>query len=135
MFQVVLLKIINRLLISVFVLVNGIVFNRFKWFKIESAKLRALCAKNVLTCQRALCAYVPTCLACLRAHVPRSLARLRAHVPCVLTCQCASFDATIFSFAAIVTEIVHTVGKVKQIFYDMISFLFLAFGNLSHCQE
>ena len=31
----------------------------------ESAKLRALCAKNVLACQRAL----------------------RAHVPCVLTCE------------------------------------------------
>ena len=37
---------------------------------IESAKLRALRAKNVLTCQRALRAYVLTCLACLRANVP-----------------------------------------------------------------
>ena len=34
----------------------------------ESAKLRALRAKNVLACQRALRAHVPTCLACLRAH-------------------------------------------------------------------
>ena len=80
----------------------------------ESAKLRALRAKNVLTCQRALRAHVPTCLtcqralrayvltclACLCAHVPTGLACLRANVPCgltcsralrvyVLTCQCA----------------------------------------------
>ena len=106
----------------------------------SSAKLCALCAKNVLTCQRALRAYVvtckrafaclhadvPTCLACLRVHMPMCLACLldhvvtclpclRAHVPTclgnyVLTCQCASFDATIFSFAPIVAEVVHTVG-------------------------
>ena len=56
-------------------------------FNIESAKLLALRAQNVLTCQ------------CV----------LRADV---LTCQRASFDATIFSFADIVAEVVHTVGKV-----------------------
>ena len=92
----------------------------------ESAKLRALRAKNVLTCQgalrayvstsqRALHAYVPTCLACLRANVscvPTCLACLRAHVPCVLTCQRASFDVTIFSFAAIVAEVAQTVDKI-----------------------
>ena len=56
----------------------------------ESAKLRALRAKNVLTCQRALRAhvpYVPTCLACLRAHVSCVLMCSRANVLCVLTCQ------------------------------------------------
>ena len=37
------------------------------------------------------CAHVPTCLACLR----------------VCTCQCTSFDATIFCFVAVVPEIVH----------------------------
>ena len=85
----------------------------------------------MLTCQRALYAYVPTCLACLRAHAPTCLACLRVHVQTcltclrahvltcrraltgdVLTCQRGSFDATIFSFTAIVAEVVHTVGKV-----------------------
>ena len=56
----------------------------------ESAKLRALRAKNVLKCHRSLRAHVRTCRACLRA----------------------SFVATIFSFAAIVAEVVPTVGKV-----------------------
>ena len=46
----------------------------------ESAKLRDLRAKNVLTCQRALHAYVPTCLAFLRAHVPTCFACSRANV-------------------------------------------------------
>ena len=35
----------------------------------ESIKLRALCAKNVLSCQRALRAYVLTCQCALRAYV------------------------------------------------------------------
>ena len=35
----------------------------------ESAKLRALLAKNVLTCQRALLAYVLKCQCALRAYV------------------------------------------------------------------
>ena len=51
--------------------------------KLESAKLRALRAKNVLTCQRALRAYVPTCFACLRTHVSMCLVCLCGHV---LTC-------------------------------------------------
>ena len=108
----------------------------------ESAKLRALSVKNVLTCQgalrayvlkcqRALCAYVLTCQRALRAYVLMFQRVLRARVltcqralrthvlTCqralrtyMLTCQRASFDATIFSFAAIVAEVVHTVGKV-----------------------
>ena len=53
----------------------------------KSAKLLAQRSKNVLKCQRALRAYV-------------------------LTCQRASFDTTIFSFTAIVAEVIHTVGKV-----------------------
>ena len=61
--------------------------SRLKNITFESAKLRALRPKNVLTYQRALRAYV-------------------------LTCQRASFDATIFSFTAIVAEVVHTVDKV-----------------------
>ena len=64
----------------------------------ESAKLRALRAINVLTCQRALRAYV--------------LTRQRALRPYVLTCQSPSFDVTFFSFAAIVAEVAHTVHSV-----------------------
>ena len=36
----------------------------------------------------------------------------RALRPYTLTCQRASFDATIFSFAGIDSDVVHTVGKV-----------------------
>ena len=81
----------------------------------ESAKLRALRAKNVLVCQRgfrafvltcqrvlrvylltylrALRAYVLTCqrvfvLTCSRDNVPSMLTCSRANVSCVLTCQC-----------------------------------------------
>ena len=60
--------------------------------KIESAKLRALRAKNVLACQRALRVYVScvlTYLACLHAHVPTCLACLPALRAYVLTCKCA----------------------------------------------
>ena len=46
----------------------------------ESAKLRALRAKNVLACQRALRAYVLTCQHALRAYVLTCLECLRAHV-------------------------------------------------------
>ena len=91
-------------------------------------RTNALC---VLTCSRA---NAPCVLTCLRAHVPCVLTCSRANVSCiltcsrtnascvlaylralrayVLTCQRASCDATIFSFAAIVAEVVHTVGKV-----------------------
>ena len=50
----------------------------------ESAKLRALRAKNVLRCQRTLRAYVLTCQRALHAYV---VTRLRALRACVLTCQ------------------------------------------------
>ena len=43
-FLVALLKLINRLSICVFVLVNGILFNRFKWFKI---RYLAACLMNL----------------------------------------------------------------------------------------
>ena len=76
---------------------------------VESAKLRALHAKNVFTCQRALRTYVLTCLAWSRAHVQMCQRACCDYVP---TCQHASFEATIFSFASIGTEVVHTVGKV-----------------------
>ena len=75
---------------------------------LESAKLRTLRTKNVLTCQRALCAYVLTCQHVLRAYM--------------LTCKYASFDATIFSFTAIVAEVVHTVvGKASEFNYCLSS--------------
>ena len=51
--------------------------------KYESAKLRALRAKKVLPCQRALRAYVLTWLRALRAYVFTCLRVLRA---CVLSC-------------------------------------------------
>ena len=51
----------------------------------ESAKLRALRAKNVLACQRALHAYVLTYSG---ANAPCAITCSRANVPCVLTCQC-----------------------------------------------
>ena len=53
------------------------------------AKLRALRAKNVLMCQRALRAYVFACPAYFCAHVPTCFCVLtysRAKVPCVVTC-------------------------------------------------
>ena len=45
------------------------------------------------------------------------LACLRVNMLYVLTCQHTSFDATIFSFAAIVAEVVHTVRKVSEFNY------------------
>ena len=53
----------------------------------ESAKLRALRAKNVLTCQRSLRAHVQTCLVCLHANVPCLLTCQRALSAYVLMCQ------------------------------------------------
>ena len=55
--------------------------------KNESTKLRALRAKNVLACQRALRVYVLTCQRALRADVPCVLTCLLADVSCVLTCS------------------------------------------------
>ena len=58
-------------------------------FLVKSAKLRALRAKNMLTCQCTLLAYVLTCLTCSRAHVPTCLACLRAHVQACFACSLA----------------------------------------------
>ena len=52
----------------------------------ESAKLRALRAKKMLTCQRALRAYVPMCPARLPAYVPTCPAYLPAQVPTCFAC-------------------------------------------------
>ena len=54
------------------------------YISIESVKLHALRAKNVLACQCALRAYVLTCLRALRAYTLTYLRALRASV---LTCQ------------------------------------------------
>ena len=48
--------------------------------KRESAKLSAMRAKNVLTCQHVLHVYILTCLACSRAHVLTWQRVLRAYV-------------------------------------------------------
>ena len=53
---------------------------------VESAKLRAVRAKNVLACQRALRAYVLCVLTCSRTNVPCVFMCSRANLPCVLTC-------------------------------------------------
>ena len=47
---------------------------------LESAKLRALRAKNVLACRRALRAYMLTCQRALRAYVLTCQSALRAYV-------------------------------------------------------
>ena len=52
--------------------------------KNESAKLRALRAKNILSCQHALRANVPCVLTCSRANVP-----------CMLTCSCANVPSSV----------------------------------------
>ena len=59
-------------------------FRKTNVCRVESAKLRALRARNMLACQRALRAHVPPCLACLLALV---LGALRAYVPCFLMCS------------------------------------------------
>ena len=69
-------------------------FRKTNVCRVESAKLRALGARNMLACQRALRAHVPPCLACLlalvlgglRAYVPTCLAFLCAHVPTCYAC-------------------------------------------------
>ena len=119
---VVSLKIIEALIRQYFRLIAG----SSSSYLSESAKLRALCAKNVVTCQL-FCV-----LTCSRANVPCMLTCSRANVPCVLTfqralrayvltCQRASFDATIFSFAAVIAEVVDTVDKVYEFNYCLYS--------------
>ena len=97
---------------------------------------------NVLTCFACTRAHMPICLECLRSsrvNMPCVLMYSRAIVACDLTCSHAnmpwvpcftrlarpcnhlptcfvssvcSFNATFFSFTAIVVEVVHTAGKV-----------------------
>ena len=50
---------------------------------LKSVKLRVIRAKNVITCQRALRAYVLTCKRALRAYV---ITCSRANVSCILIC-------------------------------------------------
>ena len=59
--------------------------------KLESAKLRALRAKKVLTCQRALRANVLCVLTCSRVNMPCVLTCSLAKVPCVLSWSRANF--------------------------------------------
>ena len=66
--------------------INVFIINLLEHFTKESAKLRALRAKNELACQRALPAYVLTCLRALCAYVLTCVRALRASV---LTCLCA----------------------------------------------
>ena len=55
-------------------------FFKFRYRFKQSAKLRALRAKNVLACQHALRAYVLTCQRALRAYVLTCQRALRAYV-------------------------------------------------------
>ena len=50
---------------------------------LKSVKLRVIRAKNVITCQRALRAYVLMCKRALRAYV---ITCSRANVSCILIC-------------------------------------------------
>ena len=63
-------------------------FRKTNVCRVESAKLRALRARNMLACQRALRAHVPPCLACLLALVLGALRVTcqRALLSYVLTC-------------------------------------------------
>ena len=63
--------------------------------KNESAKLRALRAKNVLACQHASRANVPCVLTCSLANVPCVLTCSRANVPCMLTCSCVNVPSSV----------------------------------------
>ena len=77
------------------------------------------CVPFVLkTCSRA---NVPCVLTCSRANVLFVVTCSRANVPCVLTCRHASIDVTIFSFAAIVADVAHTVDKVYEFNYCLSS--------------
>ena len=91
---------------------------------------------NCLPCviKTCSCANLPCVLSCSRANVPCVFTYSRANVSCILmcqralrayvhtsqralhayvfTCQRPSSEAAIFSFAVIVAEVVHTVGKV-----------------------
>ena len=89
----------------------------------------------VFTCQRALRTYVLTCFACLLVNVPCMLKCSNAnmlmclsanvltckrttsslsHLPVFLAWLVSSFDATFFSFFAIIIEAVHSDGKIWQ---------------------
>ena len=59
---------------------------KFRKYLLESAKLRALHAKNVIACQCALRAYLLMCQCALHAYVPTCLACLRDHMPTCLVC-------------------------------------------------
>ena len=93
------------------------------------------CVPYMLTCQRVLRAYVLTCLACLLVNVPCVLKCSHAnalmclcanvltckrassslsHLPAFLALLVSDFDATFFSFFAIVIEVVHSDGEVWQ---------------------
>ena len=75
---------------------------------------------NVVTCSQALRTYMLPCQRAVRAYIltcqctlcPYMLTCQHAIHAYVLMCQHTSFDATIFSFAAIVAEVVNAVGKV-----------------------
>ena len=93
---------------------------RVRMLKCQRA-LRAL-HTHVLTCQCAFHAHLPACLECSHAFRTYVLICQRAlsplpHMACVtmcshLACIASSFDATFFSFIAIVVEVLDTVHKV-----------------------
>ena len=102
-----------------------------KLMKSTSSKLHATYTKNMLTCQRALCAYVLTCqcvlraymcshanvpcvLTCSRANVPCVLVCSRANMPCVLTCSSANMPyALTCSLPCVLTY-----RKYHQVFFS-----------------
>ena len=83
----------------------------------------ALRAKNVLTCQRVLRAYVLTCQLALLADVLTCQRVMRAHMftfqralrAYVLTCQHASLDATIFSYLPLLLKLYTLLVRFKSL--------------------
>ena len=91
------------------------IFNKskiaFDWSKSlnRSAKLRALRAKNLLTCQRALRAYVLMYQRVMHAYVFMCLAWLRAHVLTCFTCSRANvFCAYVLTYQRVLRAYVLT---------------------------
>ena len=65
------------------------------------------------TCLAYLSAQMPTCLCAYMLTCKRASSSL-SHLPVLLAWLVSSFDATFFSFFAIVIEVVHSDGKVWQ---------------------
>ena len=73
--------------------------------KLESAKLGALHAKNMLACQCALHAYVLACQCALHAHVSMCFMCSHVSVPCMHTCSCANVPCVLMYSRALCAHV------------------------------